>query len=450
MAVDAPLSYGQLYSWREVETYPQDWMREANLSTTWGLRGIAADRVVAALQRLVDWHESLRTSYYLRAGEPVQRIHDPALPPIEMVDRVITCRGDWNRAEDEVAATVGAPFPMTGDVGWRGALVSSGGDPMFLSLSFSHLIVDIWSILRLEAQFRALVADLDTPAQLGPTPRELAYSQPGEPDSGVRYWRRVLDDDSMYQLPSLPAGMKRHRIQATLHSRRLGWLAAQAAKRHGVTTPSVLMALVAAGLSWHLDADDVMMSLMSSNRFGPGRQHIIGTMNQLIPVVATVDHSATYDEHIKHLHWVAARAYRYSCYDFDRVAALADMATHGHGPAHGSWFNHLFRCWFNYIQFDDQPPDPGEDSPAELVWTPVARQYGQPLDIRVTARRGSMSVALRADPTVIPAEYVTDILRAVAVGVELAANDPIASLKEMWSGNLSPSMFPSELPAPPH
>lgn len=451
MAADAPLSYGQLYSWREVETYPQDWMREANLSTCWGLRGISLERATAALQRLVDRHESLRTTYHLRAGEPVQRVHETVSLPIQYVSRVIASRGDWLRAEDEMAELIGDPFPMTGDVGWRGALLSSDGAPMFLALSFSHLIVDIWSTQKLKVQFKALLADLDAAAQPAVTPRELARSLPGQQDGGEQYWRRIVDDDSLHQLPSLPAGVKRERIQATLHSPRLGWLAAQVAKRHGVTTPSVLMALAAAGLSRHLDSDHVMMSLMSSNRFSREYQNIISTMNQLIPVVAPVDHASTFAEHIKHLHWVAARAYRYSCYDVDRVAALAAEAAaqSGRRPVHDCWFNYLFRCWFNYVQFDNQPPEPGEEIPAKLVWTPVARQYGQPIDIRVTAKEGSLSVALRADPVIVRAEELTSILRAIAVGVQLAANEPGASLKEMWSWDAAPSLFPEEIPEPP-
>ena len=62
MYVDAPLSNGQLYSWREVETYPPSWLHEANLGTAWSLRGLTLDRVTAALQELVDRNEPLRTT----------------------------------------------------------------------------------------------------------------------------------------------------------------------------------------------------------------------------------------------------------------------------------------------------------------------------------------------------------------------------------------------------
>ena len=456
MPADAPLNYGQLYSWREIETYPQEWLHEANLSTTWGLRGIPMDRVSTALQRLVRRHEPLRSTYHLHAGRPVQRVHPMTSPPIEHVDRVITDYGDPDRTSDELA---GVPIPMTGSPGWRGQLVSTGGAPMFLSVSFSHLIVDVWSVQKLTAQFHALLADPDASAPAGPTPRQLAVQQRGESrrgqrDGADRYWRRILADGPAWQLPSLPAGAKRHRIQATLSSRRLGGLAAQAARRHKVSTPAVLMALVAAGLARHTDAGQITMSLMSSNRFAPEHQHVVGTMNQLIPVVATVDHGSSVAEHVKRLHWAAARAYRYSCYDYDRVAALAAGAATQAGPApgHGCWFNHLFRCWFNYLQLDDHPSDPADQSPAELVWTPLARQYGQPVDVRVSVQGGCTSVALRVDPTVIPAEALTDILRAVALGAQRAATDPQSSLKDLWAGpdtDLARSLFPPEIPEPP-
>lgn len=454
MSVDAPLSNGQLYSWREVETYPQDWLQEANLSTTWGLRGHSMDRVTAALRRLIERHEPLRTTYHLRSGRPVQQIH-PTAWPIEHVDRVLT---DYAEVDRTTQALAGRPIPMTDSFGWRGELVSTGGEPMFLSLSFSHLIVDVWSVQKLTAQFQDLLADPDADAPAGPSPRQLAREQRGEAESrngatnGLeRYWRRVLASDSSSPLPSLPAGATRHRIQATLTSRRLGGLAAQAAKQHNATTPAVVMALVAAGLSRHLGTDQVTVSLMSSNRFAPEHQHAVGTLNQLIPVVATVDPGSSVAEHIKRVHWAAARAYRHSSYDFDRVAALAAGAATQGGLAlgHDCWFNHLFRCWFNYLQLDDQHCDPADETPAELVWTPLARQYGQPVDVRVSVQDGRTSVALRVDPTVIPADALTDILRAVALGVQAAVSDPSSALDELWStrgGRPAPSLFPSEIP----
>ncbi|MBT2230344.1 condensation domain-containing protein [Nonomuraea sp. NEAU-A123] len=457
MPVDAPLSNGQLWSWREVERYPKEWMRDANLPTAWDLRGLPLDRVTTALRRLVDRHECLRTTYHVRDGQPVQRVHQTVTPPVEYVDRVITGRDDPERTKEELATI---PFPMTDALPWRGVLVTTDGAPVFLALSFSHLIVDVWSIHHLQDQFRALVADPDADADMGPTLRELARRQRdeswrGQQESSERYWRQVLADGLMDELPTLPAGAERNRIEATLHSFRLGGLAAEAARRHGVTPPAVLMSFIAAGLARHTDTDRVTMSLMASNRFAAEHQHVVGTMNQLIPVSAIVDPGATLAEHVKRWHWASARTYRYSCYDFDRVAALAaDAATHsGREPGHDCWFNHLFRSWFNYMQIDRAPLNAADPTPAELVWTPLAQQYGQAFRVRVAVQGGLTSVMLLADPAILPPEAATDILRAMALGVQLAVTDPKTCLKDLWSARsegLPPSLFPAEVPAPPH
>jgi len=439
---DAAVSRGQLYSWREIETYPADWMHEANLGTAWSLRGLSLDDVLSALRVLVERNEALRTMYHRYDGVPVQRVLPATLAQIEHVDRELTDRGDADRTKDALLAL---PFPMTGAVGWRGSLVTTAGVPRFLALSFSHLIVDVWSVRHLQRQFRDLVAGGDC-GDVGPSPAELARRQRDGstgPDAADRYWRKILAGDPMRQLPTLAAGQQRNRIQATLHSRRLGAVAALAAGRLGVTQPAIVMALVAAGLARHLGTERVTLSQMSSNRFAPDLVPAVGTLNQLIPVTIDVDQASSLAEHVKRVHWAVARAYRYSCYDFDRVAELAGQL--GDAPGHGCWFNHLLRCWFNYLQFDQDVPDADDATPAQLVWTPLARQYGQPFDVRVTVEGGRTSVALRVDPEVIPADAVTDMLHTVALGTELAATDPNISVKDLWSARVQPlpaALFP--------
>ncbi|HEU5269475.1 MAG TPA: condensation domain-containing protein [Jatrophihabitans sp.] len=453
MAADAPLSFGQLYSWREVDSYPAGWKSEANLPATWDLRGFSAERVELALHRLFQWHEPLRTTYHLRDGVPVQRVHDDLEPPVERIKRLITSPRDADRTTTELLAI---PFGMTGGLCWRGRLVSWRGAPMFLALSFSHLIMDVWSVQELHTQFRGLLANPDDPmisARLGSSPRQLAGEQRSEAgirrqQSAERYWQRVLAERTV-RLPAPPAGMERPRIQATLHSAQLAVQTTRAARELGVTPPSLLAALVAAGLGRQLAAPRVVLNLMSSNRFAPEQRYLVGTMNQLIPVSVAVDEDFPLAEHIARLHWAGAKAYRYSCYDLDRVTELIT----GDGSASGATrhFNELFQCWFNYLQLDTERPKAAARSRAELEWTPVARRYGQPFDVRVTARGGRLSVALRVDPDVIPADGLLDILRLVAAGVRQACLNPRVSLAQLWQtpDELPAELFPRRLPQPP-
>ncbi len=449
MTIEAPLSFGQLYSWREIDSYPTDFKHEANLPACWDLRGLTLDQVRFALGQLVDWYEPLRTSYHLRDGVPVQRVHPPAPPPVAHVDRQITDFADPDRTTGELLAQ---PFPMTGELCWRGLLVSTDSAPMFLALSFSHLILDVWSVHELERQFRAVLADRDAAtlnARLSATPTELAArhrrdeAARSRQEGAERYWRKVLTDELLYRPATLPPGVTAARIQATLHSHRLTSLTGEAAKQLGVTAPAVLAALVAAGIARHTGARRVPLNLMSSNRFSPEAHHTVGTLNQLIPVPTTVDPAAPLAGHITALHWAAARAYRHSCYDVDRVAALAaEAGQDGAFPA-------LFPCWFNYLQFDtDSGGRRADRNPAELTWTPQARPFGQPIDVRVTVQGGRTSVALRTDPQLLDARAVTDILRGVALGALRAVTEPQRPVGELIGDDLPAPLFPTTLHQP--
>ena len=472
-----PLSHGQLYSWREVESYPPPWRAEANLSATWDLRGLTPERLAAALRRLIELHEPLRTSYSVDGdGVPAQHVHpvegvgggdgggdvhdggggggvggglcglDPAtgLPrAIETADRQITDFADPIRTTETLAAQA---IPMIGGPCWRGSLVTTDGAPMFVSLAFSHLILDVWSMIELERRFRILAEDPGADLDAGASQRDLSAAQYAEKwqtrqASAEKYWRGVLAEAPTgfrQALPTLGTGQTKPRVQAVLHSHRLTALAAEAARQHAVTVPAVLLAMVTAALAEHLGTEGTVISLMSNNRFAPDHRHVVGTLNQLIPIALPMDRAGTLAEHVKRTHWAGAKAYRYSCYDVDRIAAQTE------GSADG-WYNRLFPAWFNYLPFDDRIADPAEYAPAELVWTEKPREYGQPFDVRVTAQDGRTSVQLRTDLDVVDAEALAGMLRTVAFGVQRAVAAPESGLKELWTpAEPDPALFPGD------
>lgn len=437
------LSNGQLWSWHDVDRYPLDWRLDANLPVMWDLRGLRLAQVTTGLAEVVRRHEALRTTYHLRDGMPAQRVH-PVLPlPVERLERTITDPDEPDRVLADLARRA---FPMTDVPGWRGRLITTDDAPMFLTLSFSHLFFDVWSTQHIREHFRQLAVNPDAELPVGPTLSVLAREQRGSgwrarQAGAERYWTRLLGDLGDV-FPTLPAREKRPRIEATLSSRRLGGLAASAAVRLRVSGPSVVLAMIVAGLAHYLDIDRVTVSVMASNRFAPEHQRVVGTMNQLIPAVAEVDRGGTVAELVKRVHWASTRAYRHACYDPERIATLV--------PAAGCWFNHLFRCWFNYLQLDRVVASPVDPAPAELRWTPVAQPYGQAFRVRVAVEDGQTSVLLLADPDILPADAVVGILRGLAVGVERAASDPHVRLSSLWDRvPLDAALFPAEVPAPP-
>ena len=96
---------------------------------------------------------------------------------IEVADRQITDFGDPIRTTETLAAQ---EIPMTGGPCWRGSLVTTDGAPMFLSLAFSHLILDVWSMIELERRFRILVEDPEAGLDAGASQRDLSAAQHAE------------------------------------------------------------------------------------------------------------------------------------------------------------------------------------------------------------------------------------------------------------------------------
>jgi len=457
MPVDAPLTFGQLSTWRSIETFAPDRLMEVNVPASWDVHGLDTGRILRALKCLADRHESLRTTYHLVDGMPIQRVHESMTPRIEVVERA---EEDPRDPAETVARLYQRIFPVSGDPGWAGVLVTVRGRPSFLALSLSHMVVDVWAVRELETQFRALAAQAgpgaaeDAP-EAGPSPRELAELQRGESwlsrrRGAEKYWTKVLTTGPVRNLPEPPARQGERRVQAAFRSRRLAALVGQAAAAHGVSPQSVLTALTAAGLARTVGRDRVMLSLMCANRFDAQWQSIISSMNQLIPLACDADPGTTLVKHLKRTHLNALMAYRHGCYDVDAAADLIDRVP---GPD-GTAFVH--DCWFNYVAEPAAPRSAAAEAGtgAELAWTTPPRNAGHPFYVRVNGDAGSwLEITLRADPDLVPPGDIIRVLKTIALGAQRAAEEPestLGTLDDDLGQSLDPELFPYQLPAPPH
>lgn len=441
MSIDAPLTFGQLSTWRSIETFAADRLMEVNVPATWDLRGLSTSAALTALDRLVQRHESLRTTFEVVDGTPLQRIHAELPPRIEQVQRSCFDAEDGLRITRELHSRA---FPIVGDPGWHGVLASSGNQSLYLALSLSHLVVDLWAVQELEAQFHELAREPSAGPGTAPAPRALAALQLGDAWSTRRrgaekYWRKVLNSGPVRNLPAAAPESGQRRIQATLRSHRLAVLASAAARQHGVSRQSLLMAVTAAALAQLVEGNRVMLSVMSANRFDEDWQPLISTMNQLIPLVCDVDPASSLARHLKLAHIGALLAYRHGSYDVDRAAELAAEAAGD--------FEH--DCWFNYV---DEPPRqlPACDGPepaAELAWTPPPRQAGHPFYARINGDGESwIAVTLRVNPDLISAEAVVEALRVIATAVLCAVTEPDSTVGSLLSGRpaLPSELFPAD------
>lgn len=447
-----PPTFGQLYSWREIEAYPESGRGEANLPATLDVRGRDLTTVLGALRTLSDRHEALRTRYELDAGVP--RVwHDAAAPlPVQVRPQELRGPEEVERCGAELLARA---VPMTGGPCWRGEVLQYAGRPAALILSLSHLVVDVWAVRELTGQLQALLRRPRDGGPDSPPPSRLAAEEAAVAEiqwpATRRYWERVLLEGDPVAWPVPAAGTPAPRIQATLTSAALGGLAEDAARRHGVGAPAVVLTAVLTALAPVLDQRRLRIGLMTSNRSRPELRHVVGTLNQLVPLVVDVNPDHSVADQLRQVHWAAVRAYRHARYDVDRVLELAGSRSTGPAAVDPDGFGRLFPAWFNYLQLDDPatpvaPPD--DPRAAELVWTPRARAFGQPLDVRVTVSGGRTAVAVRVDPALIPADVLITVLRRTTAVIAAAAGAAAGAGRELRVDALTPNLFPAEVPDP--
>jgi hypothetical protein len=456
MPIEAPLTFGQLSTWRSIETFAADRLAEVNVFDTCDLRsrGLRTDAVLEALQCLTEEHESLRTTYHVVDGQPVQRVHSELAPRVEVLD--IASSGPIN--PDEITVRLAAEaFPVTDDPGWRAVLITDGASALSLSLSLSHMVVDVTAIRILQDRLFELAAypggPRNAPPQPGPAPRELALAQHGEAwaprrEKAEKYWRRVLTDTPARNLPPAPPRDVEQRIHAQLTSHRLGELAAQSAKMHGVSPQSVYTAMTAAALAATVGRDRVLLSVMCANRFDPAWQQMISTMNQLVPVACDARPDATLVQHLKRTHLNALLSYRHGAYDVDRATEVTRQSP---PDAAGRTFDH--DCWFNYVDGIPAPAPPSIPTtdgpqPAQLTWMEPARQAGHPFYARVSADGSNwVALALRVDPDLIPPETTLRALRMIVRGIHRSITAPDTTLAALSAADAEPlpaDLFPPE------
>ncbi|PWI44836.1 condensation domain-containing protein [Streptomyces sp. ICBB 8177] len=457
MPIDAPLHFGQLSTWRSIETFAADRLMEVNVPGSWDVTGLDEACILRALRCLTERHEALRTTFHTAGEVPFQRVHAQLEPRVHRFEAPDAEPGTVTTA---LRALHGRAFPVTDDPGWHVALLRVGGRPRRLLVSLSHMVVDVWAVRQLEAEFRVFATGGVPGGEPAAHPRDLAEAQSGDGWASRRrgartYWNRVLDGGPGRNLPVPPARTDECRIQATLRSHRLAELTRQAATAHGVSPQSVLTAMTAAALATVLRRDRVVLSVMCANRFDPRWQSIVSTMNQLVPLVCATGPDTALGAYLKRVHLGALLAYRHGSYDVDMATELAEQRVGGVSFAHD--------CWFNYVTGPDAPPSgpPGTPPPAAFAWTPPPRHAGHPFYVRVNGDGDtSVEITLRADPDLLPAGAVVTALRTMVLGVRRAATSPDSTLGELSDvadlpspavagAELDAGLFPPEVPAAP-
>ncbi|UVJ41737.1 amino acid adenylation domain-containing protein [Pseudomonas sp. LS1212] len=321
-----------------------------NMSTVVRLRGaldIAA--LQAALQCVLERHESLRTAFHLNGDQPCQVISEaPAvdLTPTELGQLVGEQQAQTlQRLIDEQAAR---PFDLQQAPMLRASLLRLGADDHVLQLVLHHIATDAWSMgilmQELITGYQAYTSD-STPV-LAPLPiqyADYAHWQRSEAQQrllarAIDYWRRQLDGaPTLIPLPLDYPRPARPDYQGAALQQQFTPAQTQVLKAYAqqqrATLFMVLLNAFNSLLQRATGANDFIVGTDLANREHPAVENLIGFFVNVLPIRARLTEGEHFDARLQRLREDCLSAFQHQQVPFDKlVEELQPPRTPGVNP----------------------------------------------------------------------------------------------------------------------
>ncbi|HEU4561305.1 MAG TPA: amino acid adenylation domain-containing protein [Longimicrobium sp.] len=294
-----------------------------------------ADALRRALDELVRRHESLRTSFPLVDGAPVQRVAPPA--PADLVFHDLgTLRHD--ERDDEAARLVReqARLPFWLETGplFRADLVKLGEGDHLLLIVLHHAIADGWSLDVLRHELAALYGAFSRgEASPLPEPRiqygdfsvwQRAWLQGEVLERQVAFWRRTLEGAP--PLLALPADRPRRPVQTHAGALERAFLAREAAdavlalaRQEGATLFMVLLAALDLVLSRQSGEDDVVVGTPVAGRTRAETDRVVGLFLNSLALRVSLAGDPAFRELLRRVRETTLDAYAHQDAPFEAV-----------------------------------------------------------------------------------------------------------------------------------
>jgi len=298
---------------------------------------------IEALQRtlteVVKRHESLRTRFVERDGEPYQLIEEPRRVPLPVVD---LSGLDETRAHEEALRLAGeearAPFDLGRGPLARATLLRINEEEHVALWTMHHVVSDGWStgvlVREVAALYKAYHGGQESPlTELAVQYADYAAWQrewlKGEVlEQQLSYWREQLADvPTELALPrdrvrSAGGGGKGGAEQVEL-SEEVGAALRAVARREGATLFMVLLASFEALLYRYTGQADVVVGTPVAGRRAAETEGLIGFFVNMLPVRARVRDGMSFAELVREAREQALGAYAHQDAPFELVAGEA-------------------------------------------------------------------------------------------------------------------------------
>ena len=278
--------------------------------------------VHAALRRLVERHEALRTVY----PDGGQRVR------CDGEFEVGVAEGDPQEVVAEMAAE---PFRHAEELPLRCATVD--GAAVAVAVAVSHLSADWSAMMVLEAEFAALLRGQAPPEPAWQPLDQAAFEATPQAArdnaEALAHWRSILEraPRSLLDFPERVPEPERF-VRLGMDSPALAAAAPELAARWGVSVGSLLASTAGVVLAVHAGHETAALRVVCGNRREPPQRDMVGKLAQ--DGLLAIDLAApTLRGIVQDGHAAARRAYRYGRYDPYALDALKGSVRHARGAS---------------------------------------------------------------------------------------------------------------------
>jgi hypothetical protein len=400
---------------------------------------VSVDDVAEAVAVLIARHESLRTTY-VPGEQPRQRV---AASGVQMLEACSLGEAQWG-PRDRPAVTEAlvqwlreSPDPARRPVRMAVAIAPGAGDQVIAcAAAFSHMDVDYGAIEILKRDFAGLLGDparrqagrpghqpLDQ-AGLEATPAERRKAE-----AALDYLREqsLRFPHHPYALPG--ARTSGESLAVELSSVAAAMAVRRVAARTRASRSSVVLAAVCAVVARRVGYRELVLPLLSSNRF---ERHLVSYVGSLAQAtIATVElGERSFDELVRHTWTRVVEASRHARYDAAKQAAMDELIGHERGLRFnfGPLFNSLVpESWSGLTAGVGVQPEEIDVALArtELRWRPLPFSDA-PIQFRLNQVDGCLRLDVwSGDAGLVPRAELEPVLLAVERLLAAAAHGDV-------------------------
>ncbi|CAM5796677.1 amino acid adenylation domain-containing protein [Brevibacillus borstelensis] len=311
---------------------------------------VDSERLQDCLNQLIDRHESLRTAFLNKNGEPIQRILPHATISLQVEE--------WGDRELQqiVRREMSIPFDLAAAPLVRGTLVK-GKSADVLVLTFHHIISDGWSLKVVKEELLKLYAGERTFLEEKPVQyvdyllRHNDFINQAEYQEQLSYWKKKFDGE--IPLLQLPISRSRQRESKTGNETLRKSLSMQVSsdikafsQEQRVTPFMTLLSVFGVLLSRLSQQTDLIIGTPVVNRNTSELEKSVGLYLNTLPLRMELDANATYRDVLDQAKQTVLEAFANQDIPFEKIVEEVN-------PKRNLNRNPLFDVSINYRSFDE-------------------------------------------------------------------------------------------------